>query len=60
MRAAVMLVHAFGDANDESFGDFATFARLLGASPERNRVCKATRPGLFLGWVDGEKAYLDA
>src|SRR5690606_39856792 len=52
---AMLLVHAF-DAGSASYADYEKFARLLGAVPERNSVCRVPRSAgcnLLLGWADG-------
>ena len=58
---ALMLVHSFSQTQ-EHFGDYAAFAKLLGAdaSPE-SIVHVGTRGGkeLYLGWVTGEAEYLE-
>lgn len=59
---AIMLVHAFTD-DEKGFGDFTAFAKALGAASTRGQIARAHPCGdveLWLGWVDGERRYLEA
>jgi hypothetical protein len=55
-----MLVHSFHQTH-RWFDDFVAFASLLGAKPELGKaaiVPGRQRPGLHLGWVQGDARFL--
>lgn len=61
-RHALMLVHSFSPTN-AWFEDYAAFGRVLGAEVERDRIVAVGERGgvdLYLGWVKGEAAFLEA
>jgi hypothetical protein len=62
-RTAVMLIHSFGP-NRTGFDDFRRFVEAMGGQPPNDEaVVDVGRRGdveLFLGWANGEDAYLDA
>ncbi len=57
--SAVMFVHSFSQS-DESFDDFAAFAKLVGAEVDVGALVPATKiPGdFYLGWARGEERFL--
>lgn len=60
-KYAVMLVHSFSDS-DKWLDDFERFASLFGTTGSPNQLLNIDTRGdisLFLGWVRGEKKYLD-
>ena len=59
-RCAVMLVHSFSQEN-EHFGDYRDFLKLLGVSGRVNSVtCAGNKGGidLYLAWVRGDARFL--
>jgi len=58
---ALMLVHSFSQSN-EGFNDYSQFLALFGANAEPDSLVFAKKINgmdLYLGWVKGEKRYLE-
>jgi hypothetical protein len=57
---AMLLVHSFAE-KPQSYDDYVTFAHLLGVTAKPDSFARAQRTGeigLYLGWVNGDKANL--
>ena len=60
-KHALMLVHSFSQEH-QWFEDYAAFAALYGQNPEPDSIVYAGEihgKNLYLGWVTGEKEYLE-
>jgi hypothetical protein len=60
-KYAVMLVHSFSQT-DQWLDDYARFVSLFGTAGTLNQLSEASNESgmpLFLGWVRGDKKYLD-